>query len=243
MRFVDLHLCPSAGNLEQAKRLIAKSAELGYSQIGVPFPPGVKTETIRALQQIADEYSLDLVTRVDIAARSPRELLAGVRRFRRSFEVVAAVCSSKPVALQAARDRRVDLLCLPFKDSSRRLFGRAEAGLASASGAALELDLAQLLISFEAGSVVGFLSRLRRDVAVAKSCGVPLVFSSGSSEPRFLRKPKEYAALASLFNADESIALEAFSVHPAGIVERNRRKLSPEYVAPGVRVIREAGVR
>ena len=182
MRFSDLHLCVPSGNLEQARRLIAKSAELGYSQIGVPLSSGVKMEAVGVLRQIAEENDLDLVTRVDIAARSARELLAGVRRFRRSFEVVAAVCSSKPVALQAARDRRVDLLCLPFKDPNRRFFGRAEAGLASASGAALELDLAQLLVSFEGGSIVGFLSRLRREVAVAKSCGVPLVFSSGSSE-------------------------------------------------------------
>ena len=125
MKFVDLHLCVHWGNLEQAKGLIAKSAELGYSQIGVPLSASVKTETVRVLRQIAEENSLDLVTRVDIAARSPRELLAGVRRLRRSFEVVAAVCSSKAVALQAARDRRVDLLCLPFKDPRWRLFGMA----------------------------------------------------------------------------------------------------------------------
>jgi RNase P/RNase MRP subunit p30 len=238
MKFTDLHLCAPWDNLEQAKRLIAKSAELGYSQIGVPLLHSVREETVDQLRQISGETGLDFVTRLDLAPRSSGELLAGLRRFRRRFEVVSVLCNSKPVARQAAKDRRVDLLCFRSFDSSKRFFDRAEAELASASSAAFEIDLAQILSSFECRSGVGVFSRLRREVATANSFGVPLVISSGASEPLLLRKPKDYAALTLLFGLDESRAKEALSINPRAIVERSRRKQSADYVAPGVRLVK-----
>jgi len=239
MKFVDLHLCVPWDNLELARRLIAKSAELGYSQISVPLPLNVKDEAVNQLHQVSDEFGLDFVTRLDLAPRSPGELLAGLRKFRRSFEVVSVFCGSKAVARQAGKDRRVDLLCFPSVNSRKGFFDRAEAELASVSGAALEVDLARVISSLEVGSVVGFLSRLRREVATAKSFSVPVVFSSGASEPLLLRKPHDYAALALLFDVDASRALKGLSENPGSIVERNRLKQSPDYVASGVRLIKE----
>jgi len=54
-----------------------------------------------------------------------------------------------------------------------------------------------------------------------------------------LRRPRELAALAYLFGLDEALALEAISQNPVSIVKRNRQKLSPKFVAPGIRVIKE----
>lgn len=237
MKFTDLHLCASWDNLEKAKRLIAKSAELGYSQIGVPLVQSVKEETVDQLQQISNEAGLEFATRLDLAPRSPGELLSGLRRFRRRFEVVAVLCNSKPVARQAAKDRRVDLLCFRSFDSSKRFFDRSEAELASASSAAVEIDLALVLSSLESRSGVGIFSRLRREVATAGDFDVPLVISSGASDPLFLRRPKDCAAFALLFGLDESRAKDALSINPSAIAERNRRKQDADYVAPGVRLV------
>jgi RNase P/RNase MRP subunit p30 len=237
MKFSDLHLCAPSDNLEQAKRLISKSAELGYSQVGVPLTPNVRGGTVDQLRQITAEAGLDLVTRLDLAPRSSGELLAGLRRFRRRFEVVSVLCISKSVARQAAKDRRVDLLCFRSFDSSKRFFDRAEAELASASSAAFEIDLAWLLSSLESRSGVSVFSRLRREVATASGFGVPLVISSGASEPLLLRKPRDFAALTLLFGLDESRAKEAVSVNPSAVVERSRRKQSADYVSPGVRLV------
>ena len=237
MKFSDLHLCAPSDNLEQAKRLFFKSAELGFGQVGVPLMPNVREETVGQLRQISAEVELDFVTRLDLAPRSSGELLTGLGRFRRKFEVVSVLCNSKSVARQAAKDRRVDLLCFRSFDSSKRFFDRAEAELASASSAAFEIDWAWLLGTLEGRSGVGVFSRLRREVATAGSFGVPLVISSGASEPLLLRKPRDYAALTLLFGLDESRAKAALSVDPCAIVERSRRKQSEDYVMPGVRLV------
>jgi RNase P/RNase MRP subunit p30 len=237
MKFTDLHLCVPSDNLEQAKRLILKSAELGYSQVGVPLTPSIREETVDRLRQISAEAGLDFVTRLDLAPRSSGELLMGLRRFRRHFEVVSVLCNSKSVARQAAKDRRVDLLCFRSFDSGKRFFDRAEAELASASSAAFEIDLAHVLNSVESRSGVGVFSRIRREVAIASSHGVPLVISSGASEPLLLRRPRDYAAFALLFGLDESQAKSALSISPSAIVERSRRKQGEDFVVPGVRLV------
>ena len=243
MKFVDLHLCAPLGNLDLAGRLISKSAELGYSQIGVPLPSTVRAEAVDQLRQMSSGNDLDFVARLDLAPKSPGELLAVLRRFRSKFEIVAVMCNSKAVARQAAKDRRVDVLCFRSSDPRKRFFDWAEAELASGSGAAFEIDLAQMLISLETGSGVGLFSRLRREAATAKSFGVPVVCSSGSSEPMLLRKPQEYAALGFLFDVDAPRGLQALSANPASIVERSRRRLASDFVAAGVRVVKEARER
>ena len=61
--------------------------------------------------------------------------------------------------------------------------------------------------------------------------------SSWASSPYGLRAPRDMAALLMLVGLDPSEALKAVSKTPMEIVERNREKLSPSYVMPGVRVV------
>jgi ribonuclease P/MRP protein subunit RPP1 len=141
------------------------------------------------------------------------------------------------VARQAAKDRRVDLLNFPSLDFRSRFFDKAEAELASNGLTSLEIDLKPLLTS-EGPARTRLLSNLRREASIAKKFHVPIVISSGVSDKTLMRKPKELAALASLFDLDEASAIEAVSKNPATIVERNRDKLSSRFVAPGIRIIR-----
>jgi RNase P/RNase MRP subunit p30 len=241
-RFCDLRLCVPLEDPERTRCMIQKSSELGYGRIGVPFPAGVEQGVVEQVRRICEDFGLDLVTRLDLSPRSPGELLDGLRRFRRGFEVVSVVCGSKPVARQAAKDRRVDLLVFSGLDRRRRFFDWAEAELASRSSAALEISLAQVLVA-DGFQRVGLLSILRREVMLAKSCGVSVVFSSGASDVLLLRRPRDFAALAFVFGVDASFAVRALSASPMSIVEGNRKKQSGDYVAPGVRVVRRKGSR
>jgi RNase P/RNase MRP subunit p30 len=56
-----------------------------------------------------------------------------------------------------------------------------------------------------------------------------------------LRKPRELALLSSLFGLEGSAALDSVSGNPAGIVGRNREKLGKEFVAPGIRLVKQGG--
>jgi RNase P/RNase MRP subunit p30 len=235
--YADLHLCPILKDSEQFTRMINKVSMFGYGLVGIAFPQNVPEEEIHKARNVCDEAGADLVTRVDLRAKTPNELVNNLRRLRRKFEIIALMCESKNVARQGARDRRVDLLNFPSLDFRRRFFDRAEAELASNGLACLEVDIKPLL-TLEGPARTRLLANLRREASIAQKFHVPIVVSSGVSEVMLMRKPKELAALAFLFNLDETSATKAVSENPLSIVKRNREKLSPEFIAPGVRIIR-----
>jgi RNase P/RNase MRP subunit p30 len=236
--FADLHLRLNLRDASAALRMINKAANIGYRLIATPLSPQTSTEELATLQKACNESGMDFATRIDLRPRTSNELTYQLRRFRRKFEVVCVSCENKPVARQAAKDRRVDLLNFPLLDFHRRFFDRAEAELASNSLATLEIDVKPLLV-LEGPARIRLLSNLRREAAVAAKFHVPIVVSSGVSAERLLRRPREMAALAFLFGLDEDSALEAVAQSANAIVKRNREKLSGKFVAPGIRVVKE----
>jgi ribonuclease P/MRP protein subunit RPP1 len=236
--FVDLHLRLNNKDPTATTRTIQKAANLGYTLISVPSNPQTQPEETEQLRNQCKDAGLDFASRIDLRPRNQNELLVLLRKFRRKFEIVCVFCESKEVARQAAKDRRVDLLNFPLLDYRDRFFDRAEAELASNGLATLEVDVKPLLV-LEGPARVRLLSCLRREIQVAKDYYMPVVVSSGVSNPMLLRKPREMAALASLFSLEGVSALEAVSQNPSTIVQRNREKLSCSFVAPGIRLVKE----
>jgi len=237
-KFVDLHLSPSINDLGHIEKMVKRSSGLGYRSVGIPLPHDIKEEKVRQLRTICENVRMDLVTRIDLAPKTSGELLRNLRRSRRRFEIISVTCNSKSVARQAAKDRRVDLLAFSLGFPCKRFFDKAEAELASKAECALEIDIASLL--FLTGFPrIRFLSSLRKEVAVTEDYEVPIVISSGATDASLLRGPYDYAALATLFDLSMPLALRGLSEYPFSIVERNRKKLSSGYVAPGLFVVRE----
>jgi len=236
--FADLHLCPRINDRSTTSQIIDKAAKLGYHQIAIPLNPRICNEEIAKLWKSFNKSEVDCATRIDLRPRNQNELTHQLRRLRRKFEVVCVACQNKAVARQAAKDRRVDLLNFPLLDFRSRYFDRAEAELASSSLAALEIDIKPLLV-LKGPPRIRLLSSLRREAALAEKFDVPIVVSSGISAERLLRKPREMAALASLFGLDEDSALKAVSHSPNAIIKRNREKLDAKFVGPGIRVVKE----
>ncbi|MGA3191698.1 MAG: RNase P subunit p30 family protein [Candidatus Bathyarchaeia archaeon] len=235
--YTDLHLRVNISDPSQASRLISKASTLGYSLVAVPLSPWTPEHQLEQVQRVCEEVSIGFASRVDLKPRTPEELLKDVRKLRRRFELVAVMCESKAVARQAAKDRRVDLLNFPQPDFRRAFFDSAEAELASSCLASLEVDMKPLLTQ-EGAAKVKLLSLLRKEVQTAKEFHVPIVLSSGVSEELLMRRPLDLAALSFLFGLDKDIATEAVSKNPTAIVRRNREKLSPRFIAPGIRVTR-----
>jgi ribonuclease P/MRP protein subunit RPP1 len=236
--FADLHLCVNPKNEQITQKLINRAAHLGYNLISIPFTSPLREEELAKIKANCKEAGVDFVSRADFHPRTENDLTHFLRKYRRRFEVICIACDTKEVARQAAKDRRVDLLNFPSLDYHKRFFDRAEAELASGSLAALEVDIKPLLV-LEGPSRVRLLMNLRREVAVAKEFKVPVVISSGVGEEKFMRFPRDMASLAYLFGLDEASGLDAVSTNSLAIVNRNREKLSSQFVAPGVRVVKE----
>lgn len=236
--FADLHLRVNPKDLQAVQRLISRAKRFGYKMVSIPLTSGMREDEVPKLKAACNVAGLDFVSRVDFNPRTQDELTYFLRKYRRRFEVICITCDNKEVARQAGKDRRVDLLNFPNLDYRKRFFDRAEAELACNSSAALEVDVKPLLV-LEGPPRVRWLSSLRREVAIAKEFKVPVVVSSGISEERYMRMPRDLASLTYLFGLNEAQALDAVSTNPLGIVLCNREKLDGKFVAPGIRVIKE----
>jgi ribonuclease P/MRP protein subunit RPP1 len=236
--FADLHLRINPKDPQTHHRLISKAAKFGYHYISIPFTSELQETEVASFKAACTQVGLDFVLRADFKPRTQEDLMRFLRKFRRSFEVICILCDSKEVARQAAKDRRVDLLNFPSLDYHKRFFDRAEAELASCSLTGMEVDIKPLLV-MEGPARVRLLSSLRREVAIALEFHVPIVISSYLGEESLMRMPRDLASLAYLFGLDEAQALDSVSTNPVAIVLRNREKLSSNFVAPGISIVKE----
>jgi ribonuclease P/MRP protein subunit RPP1 len=228
-KFIDLHLVP--GNTDAPESMLYEASRLGFTGVGLTQDTGNRDSPGKAHGD-----SLDIARRIDLRPRNANELTSSLRRIRRRFEIIAVECRSKPVARQAARDHRVDILNFPTHIQTRRRvrFDRQEASLASGTNCAYEINLSDLL---NKGAHVAsrLISIMTVEVENAMRYDVPVVVSSGAYEPLLMRGPRELAASMQLLGVGEEESLDMVSDVPWGIVERNRSKLEPGYVSPGIR--------
>ncbi|MEM3550952.1 MAG: RNase P subunit p30 family protein [Candidatus Bathyarchaeia archaeon] len=235
--FADINLKPNLNNFEQVESMIKHASELGYSLISIPTGPAYGEDFVKQLRSTCRDEGVDYASRINLKPKTVKELLQNLRRLRRKFEIIAVECESKAVSRQAAKDRRVDLLNFPAIDYRKRFFNKAEAELASKSLASMEIEMSPL-ITLEGFARIRLISMLQRETAIARHYKVPIIISSGATNKMLMRKPLELASLAMLFDMDKNSSLKAVSENPTAIVERNRDKLSPNFVAPGIRIIR-----
>jgi len=237
-RFVDLCIRPDLRNTRLIREMASLCSEMGFSAVGVLFPPRAGEGLVRSISKIFSDEGLDMVSRTHLEVRGRGELLQALRRVRRKFEVVSVDCLTRQAARVAARDRRVDLLRFPSNPRERSMlwFDRAEANLASSSNTAYELCIDQLL-GLEVQELSSMLRILSVEVQNAVKAGVPVVASSWASDRYGLRPPRDMASVLVAVGMEFSDDLRAVSKNPMEIVERNREKLSPSYVMPGVRVV------
>ena len=236
--FADLHLKIPKKETQTLYSAIQRAAKFGYRYIAIPFSFEPALEELENLRAICKDVGIELVLRADLYPRNENELMNSLRRLRRKFDIICVLCDTKEISRQAAKDRRVDLLNFPNLDYRKRFFDRSEAELARSGTTALEIDVNPLLV-LEGPARIRFLSCLRREITIAKTFGVPLIVSSGVTEERFMRMPRELASLSYLFGLDTIEAIDAVSLSPLAIVLRNREKLGNNFVAPGIHIVKE----
>ncbi len=219
-RFTELCLKP-----ENMDELVSIAQSLGYSSIG--------------LSKKANVNGMDIVKRLDLDPKNPNELIKSLRSSRWNNEIISVNCRTKTVARQAGKDNRVDLITYPLSDKWKQNFlDPQQANLMKDSGCGYLIDLSQLLIDdrYVLGKRIELLKRnthnaLKKDILV--------VASSFAADKWGIRDPYGSAALLSLIDVDEALALDTVSEFPDEMITRNRDKLKPSYTLPGVWVIEE----
>ncbi len=234
--YADLHLRVDTRDAFRLKSVISRVSDLGYRLLAIPLPSNTSRDGISRLKVLCNESNIDFVSRVDLRPRSPESLIGDLRRLRRRFEIIAVISRSRKVSRQAAKDRRVDILNLSALNRPT-LLEKGEAELAANALTSIEIDVTSLL-TVEGKARARLLQIHRRNTATAKRYEVPILISSGATKELYLRKPLDTVALATLLDLTGTSASETISKNPRAVVQRNREKMSPRFVAPGIRLLR-----
>ncbi|MFX0045376.1 MAG: RNase P subunit p30 family protein [Candidatus Hermodarchaeota archaeon] len=181
------------------------------------------------------ENEVTLLARTDVNEKGIRAVSRAVEKARSSSTVISVPLGESRVVNWAAEDSRVDLLSVPYplKGVSLR---KTTAKLAAASDTALEVSIAPLLgVSGLTRSKV--VKVLRETTQTALDAGMPIVLSSGSDSPITMRSPRALCYVGLLLGLDWHGSEKAVYENPDRIFERNKRRLGPDYVGPGVEIV------
>ncbi|MFW9967647.1 MAG: RNase P subunit p30 family protein [Candidatus Thorarchaeota archaeon] len=180
---------------------------------------------------------MNLFVRTDLPENGLRSAKGILKETRSKSAIIAVPLRGVDMANWAAEDERVDLLTIdePHKDFILR---ESTAKLAASSDTALEVLIEPLLSSFGlARSKV--VKVFRENVQTAIDAGMQVILSSGAKAVMSMRSPTamQYAGL--LLGLDWHYTKHAVHEGPQDIIDRNRKRLSPNFVAPGVEIVQK----
>jgi RNase P/RNase MRP subunit p30 len=228
--YVDLHLCPTLDDLQNARSMADILSETGTRTVGFVVPPDQLSREQPAMN-VFKEAGLDVARRLDVRPRSRDQLLRDLQKFRNKYEIIAVECTTSSVSQVAVRDRRVDIVYFPKRERGNRF----RSNLAKTCRAGLEFNISELIAGEHLDAR---LHQTRREVEAAAAASLTMIGSSGAANPLELRAPRDIAALLHLLGLPLQKALESVSENPLALVKRNRLKLAEPQLEEGVRIPR-----
>jgi len=229
VEFLDLHIIPKVDDESSCTRTAQLLALSGYNAVGLTVPTGLLRGRLEILRDCFQDSGVEVFLRVDLTCSKREELLKLLRRFRPTFDIIGVKCTNHSLALVAARDRRVDLI---FFDSATRNVWFDDS-IANVSNATLELNLSTL---FEMANHL-ILTKLMKDVRIARRHNVDMVLSSGATSPLLVRTPIQQAAIAEILGLSKQQAINGVSTIPSRLIKANVERRSRNYVEEGVKTV------
>jgi ribonuclease P/MRP protein subunit RPP1 len=216
-------------------RLAATAADYGYEGLVIVNPPDAPAEYDAAA--VSDAFGIDVVDGVELRPDDPAQASGAVGHHRPETTVMGLRGGDSALNAYAVRQERVDVVTTPTADATDidHVLVRAAAD----HGVRLAVDLGPVLReSGPARSTA--LARLRQLRELLADAGAPYVVTASATSHLELRAPRDLAAVAAVAGFERD-ALEAGLDEWAHLAERNRERLSDDYVGPGVRRDGEAG--
>jgi RNase P/RNase MRP subunit p30 len=223
---IDIGVCIS--DPESLESFVQMARRLGFT--------GLASHNIEGGPEQYFDNEFLILKRTDVTGKSLKSIRKQVDSVRSHSMIVAIKLASVETANWAAEDHRVDLLTL---DPSREFrFRSTTARLAAASDTVLEIRFEPLLHS-DGLNRSKIIKSYRESIRTAIDSGMQIILSSGATHHLHMRSAAGMRFLGELLGMKPKYAETAVNQTPMEIIERNRRRFNPDYVAEGVEIIRK----
>lgn len=182
-------------------------------------------------QRIAEEYGPDVVDAIEIRADDPSQASGHVGNYRPKHTILALHGGTNALNRFAVEQERVDVLAHPM--AGRGDFNHVLAKAAVEHGTRVEFDFSRVLRS-DGGPRVQALQDLRKLRELVEKYDVPYVVSANPCSHLQLRAPRELAAVGETVGFTGEQIQEGLAEW-AALAERNRERLSDDFIGPGVK--------
>ena len=206
-------------------RMALTAAEQGYEGLVVRNHGDAMADY--DADRIGEEYGVDVVDGVEIRAddRSRASGFLGNHRDRRTV-----VClHGGQLNRFAVEQERVDVLAHPMREGD---VNHVLAKAAAENGVRLEFDFSGVLRA-DGGPRVQAVQGLRKLRELVEKYDVPYVVSGEATSHLHLRAPRELVAVGELIGFEPEAVREGLREWGC-LAQRNRERLSEEFVEPGV---------
>lgn len=208
-------------------RLAVTAADQGFDGLVVRNHGDVRADYDPAA--VAEETGVDVVRGVEIRAEGPEQASGYLGNYREEHVVLAVHGGPERMNRFAADQDRVDVLAHPTAEGA---FDQATAKAAADHGVRIEFDLGPLLRG-DGGPRVRAIRRLRTARDLVEHYDAPYVVTGGSRSHLQLRAPREILAVGEVAGLGAAFIRDGLREWRR-LAERNRERLSDEFVEPGV---------
>ena len=225
--FFDLSICLQTKN--DVDSYIEMAKQLGYDGFAVQDRLDKPIET--------RDDGFVLLNRYNLPQKSKRVMKNKVKQYRSKAIIVAAPLTNVNLANWAAEESMIDILTLvpPYNEHKLR---KTTARLAASNFTMLEVPINPLL-SVEGMARARILKTFRESVATAIGSGMSIILSSGATNPLGMRSPKAMQHIGQMLGIEISKTRSCVNENVDQIINRNKQKLSDEYIADGIRIVEE----
>ena len=214
-------------SLDAIQSFIEMAEKLDLTGLAVPLKlenPVLKTES-----------GIVLFKRTDLNGNSVSAMRKQLKQVRQRSIIVAVPMNRIEISNWAAEDTRVDILAYDCM-SNENVLRESTARLAATSDTILEIPVCSLLKSkgLDRSRII---KPIREVCSIAFNEGMKVILSSGSTEPFEMRSPVALQHIGLLFGMDLQYWKKSILEFPNQIIERNQKKMDPNYIAPGIEIV------
>ncbi len=234
MNFFDV-IIPEKIHKRNIIEFIETAKWFGYGKICFIFPAKAIKKKDKIESILNESANTTVKTYFGFYARKMKELLKLIK-LRRNFDLLIVEGGDLNLNRKACETSEVDILLNPEFNRKDSGMNHIFAKLAAKNNVCLGISLKKFLSTFEYKEVI---SNIALNIFLAKKYGMKITLVSGASKIEEMVDPLSLVSLGKILGMELKEAKESASRVLTNIIEENLKRKRPEWIAPGIEVVKK----
>ena len=224
-------------NLEDIKKLLYNIVKLGFSGVFLTVKYSNYKQHKHIINKLIATYqnSIDIAVRIEIDEDNKNKIKNILTTIRKKVDIISVTPNKKDLMAFVCRDGRIDIVNVT--QNNFNLFTDNILRICRENNKVVEFNLVDLLYTW-GEKRVRILGKLKTVTKRVARLHVQFLITVSPFNFYDLRKPIEIVHIGRLLGFSVDKVKESISVIPLELLEKNREKRKPDFILPGVRIVK-----